>query len=95
MQQHVHAPAVKGSCPICQEPVSYAGGRGFCPACFVTFAQPRPKRKDVLATFQLRYFMSRTGSVYHREGCKYLRNIDAKNLVVTTEPWGRACQCVQ
>ena len=85
----------EGHCPVCAEPCTFVAGRGFCTECFVTFPQPRPNRKELLSAFQYKYYVSKISGVYHREGCKYLKNVSPENLIITTEPYGRACGCVK
>lgn len=84
-----------GSCPVCSEPCTFAGGRGFCRECFITFPEPRVARKTLLESFLVKYFVSKQTGVYHRDGCKYLKNVAPENVVITTEPYGRACGCVK
>lgn len=93
--EHEEQGVSAGSCPVCGEVCSFAGGRGFCRDCFITFPMPRVPRAKLLESFQLRYFVSKQTGVYHREGCKYLKNAAPENIVVTTEPYGRACGCVK
>ncbi len=84
-----------GKCPVCRENVWFAAGRGLCSECMLTFPQPKLSRSELVAKFMPRYFMSKRSGFYHREGCKYLGNIDPNNLVITSEPWGIACKCVR
>lgn len=82
-------------CPACGDSCRVAGGRGVCFSCNISFSQPRVSRRDLLKQFVLTYFVSRQTGVYHRAGCKYLKNVSADNLVETAEPYGRACGCVK
>jgi len=87
--------SIQGSCPVCAEPCVFAAGRGYCRECSLTFAQPRPKRHEVLKAFQVVFLVSKQTGVYHHAGCKYLRNVARENIIETTEPYGRACVCVK
>lgn len=86
---------VNVTCPACAASVFGAAGRGFCKDCFITFALPRPSRRQVLAVFVVQYYTAQGSSHYHVRSCKYVKNILPENLITLSEPVGKPCKCVR
>lgn len=82
-------------CRVCGENCFGAAGRGYCTSCNITFPLPTPSRKELMQSFSEKFFMSRVSGMYHREGCKYLRNIAPENLIEINEPIGKPCRCAR